>query len=84
MLENDIKEFIIKTLNLEDITPEEIVSDEPLFYEGLGLDSLDALELSVAISKKYNVSIDNNPEENQKIFRSVASILTFLKEHGYE
>ncbi len=79
MLENELKKLIIKTLDLEDVTPEDIDPAEPLFYGGLGLDSLDALELAVALSKKYKISIANDPEENQKIFSSVNSMIEFVR-----
>ena len=54
-LKKEIKEVIISSLQLEDITPENIVDSEPLFGEGLGLDSIDALELGVALKKKFGV-----------------------------
>jgi acyl carrier protein len=54
-LERDIKNLIISSLELEDITPEDINAQEPLFNEGLGLDSIDALELGMALKKNYNI-----------------------------
>jgi acyl carrier protein len=59
-MEFDIKKLIIESLKLEDITPEQIDSDEPLFGDGLGLDSIDALELGVAIRQRYGIRIDQN------------------------
>lgn len=56
-LENEIKELIIESLGLEDLTKEDIDSTEPLFGTGLGLDSIDALELGIALKKKYNLQI---------------------------
>ena len=61
--EQEIKKLVIKTLNLEDITPEEIDSEERLFVDGLGLDSIDALELGVAIQKTYGIKINAKNED---------------------
>ncbi|EXJ46589.1 phosphopantetheine attachment site family protein, partial [Vibrio parahaemolyticus VPTS-2010_2] len=57
-LHNDIKQLIINALNLEDLTVDDIETDAPLFGDGLGLDSIDALELGLAIKKQYNIVID--------------------------
>ena len=57
-LENELKQLIIDALNLEDVTVDDIEREEPLFDEGLGLDSIDALELGLAIRKRYSVRID--------------------------
>ncbi|MDG2898298.1 phosphopantetheine-binding protein, partial [Vibrio parahaemolyticus] len=57
-LHNDIKQLIIDALNLEDLTVDDIETDAPLFGDGLGLDSIDALELGLAIKKQYNIVID--------------------------
>ncbi len=79
-LKKDIKELIISSLNLADVTPEQIVDDAPLFQEGLGLDSIDALELAVAIERKYKVTI---PDEavGKKVFSSVAALAQYVGEH---
>ena len=74
----EIKQLIIDTLFLEDITPEDIVDDNPLFGDGLGLDSIDALELGVAIKNKYNIVIDADSQETRKHFRSVDSLVSFV------
>ena len=66
-LENEIKTLIIESLELEDITVDDIKDDEPLFISGLGLDSIDALELGMALKKKYNVDLSDNKEENKNI-----------------
>ena len=66
----EIKEEIIKALNLEDITPEDIENDAPLFGEGLGLDSIDALELVVLLEKKYGIRLENPAIAAKEIFRS--------------
>jgi acyl carrier protein len=73
-LEKEIKELIITTLDLEDVGPEDIDSHAPLFVEGLGLDSIDALELGLALQKKYKVKISKDSAENKKYFASVASL----------
>lgn len=75
----ELKKLIIHTLKLEEITPEEIADDGPLFGEGLGLDSIDALELVVALEKTYGVVIPDS-EMGKKIFRSVNDLARFVKE----
>jgi acyl carrier protein len=75
----ELKRLIIHTLKLEEITPEEIADDGPLFGEGLGLDSIDALELVVALEKTYGVVIPDS-EMGKKIFRSVNDLAHFVKE----
>ncbi len=73
-----IKDIIISSLDLEDITPAEIVAEEPLFGEGLGLDSIDALELGMAIKKAFGVTFSKDPAENKKVFYSVNSLADFV------
>lgn len=80
-LNQELKELIIETLDLEDIEPEEIEDDAPLFVEGLGLDSIDALELGLAIKKAYNVKIDANSEDTKAHFASVNSLAAFINHH---
>jgi acyl carrier protein len=80
-LENIIKQMIIDTLDLEDISADEIDSTEPLFVEGLGLDSIDALELGLALQKNYGVKIDADSEETRKHFSSVANLARLVKSH---
>lgn len=79
-LENELKNLIVETLRLEDVQPSEINSEDALFYDGLGLDSLDALELGVAISKKYGIKLTNDPEENRRVFASIQSMAQFILE----
>ena len=79
-MEDEIKDLIIESLELEDITADDIDSDEPLFVDGLGLDSIDALELGMALKKRYNLKLDKNSEENKKYFYSVRTIADFVKE----
>lgn len=76
----EIKKIIVEALALEDIAPEEIETEAPLFVEGLGLDSIDALELAMALEEKYSVTVGDDPDENQKIFFSVESLARFVTE----
>ena len=76
-----LKEQIIEALNLEDMTPDDIDSDAPLFGEdGIGLDSIDALELIVLIEKNYGIKLAN-PAEGKAIFKSVATIADFVSKN---
>lgn len=77
-LELKIKKLIIDTLDLEDIAPEDIVTDEPLFNEGLGLDSIDALELGMALQQIFGVRIDSEDEGIREHFRSVRNLACFV------
>lgn len=72
-----LKEQIIKQLNLNDKKAEDIGDDEPLFVSGLGLDSIDALELIVLLQQEYNVKL-NNAEEGQSVFRSVRTMAEYI------
>jgi len=76
----ELKKLIVNTLKLEDIAPEDIEDDAPLFGDGLGLDSIDALELVVALEKIYNVFIPDS-EVGKKVFRSVNALAEFVKTH---
>jgi acyl carrier protein len=75
----ELKLLIINALDLEDISPAEIEDEAPLFGDGLGLDSIDALELGVAIQKKYSVKLDANAEETRTHFFSVANLARFIE-----
>jgi acyl carrier protein len=77
-LELDIKKLIIQTLNLDGVTPESIDPTAPLFVEGLGLDSIDALELAMALRQKYGVRTTADDATNRKIFSSVRSLAEFV------
>lgn len=81
-LEEDIKKLIIKSLELEDISVEDIEDDAPLFNDGLGLDSIDALELGMAIKKKYNLTLSSDKDENSKIFYSVKTLADYIRGQG--
>ena len=78
-LRKDLKELIIESLALEEITPEDIKDDEPLFGEGLGLDSIDALELGMALKRKYDIKLESNKEENKKYFYSISTLADFVE-----
>jgi acyl carrier protein len=80
-LELELKKLIIEALALEDIEPDEIVTGDPLFVEGLGLDSIDALEITMVIEERYGVQIEDDAERNKKIFASVASLAEFVAEN---
>jgi acyl carrier protein len=79
-LEANLKKQIVEQLNLNDVNPEEIATDEPLFGKGLGLDSIDALELIVLLEEKYGLKISQS-EDGPKIFHSVATIAKYITEH---
>ena len=78
-LDREIKELIIECLDLEDITPEDIASDEPLFVTGLGLDSIDALELGMNVQKRYGIKLDASSEDTKRHFASVTALKSFLE-----
>jgi acyl carrier protein len=76
----DLKKQIIEALNLKHLKPEDIGNEQPLFVEGLGLDSIDALELIVLLQQKYNIKI-SNPQEGPKIFHSVKTMAEYITAH---
>lgn len=77
-LEAELKRLIIDIFELDDIRPIDIVSEAPLFGDGLGLDSIDALELGMALKKKYNIRIDNDSPELIEHFASVKNLAGFI------
>jgi len=77
-LESEIKRLIVEALMLDDVTAEEIEAEAPLFVEGLGLDSIDALELAIAIDKRYGVKIKAEDENTRDVFRSVRTLATHV------
>ena len=79
-LYQELKELIISTLGLSDVTPEQIEDDSPLFVEGLGLDSLDALELVVALEEHYGIEQQLEGEEARKVFESIAALAAYVFE----
>lgn len=80
-LEQELKELIVESLVLDDVKAGDIDSDAPLFVEGLGLDSIDALELGMALNRKYGVKIKADDSRNRETFRSVSTLAAFLVEH---
>ena len=80
-LEEELKKTIVETLMLDDVKPEDIDSDAPLFVGGLGLDSIDALELAKAVSKNYQVKLLADDEQNRHIFKSVRTLARYIAEH---
>ena len=80
-LVNEIKELIITSLNLEDMKQSDIDENAPLFSEGLGLDSVDALELGLAVQKKYGLVLDSKTANLKEIFFSVSSLAKYIYEN---
>ncbi len=78
-LEQQIKELIISSLALEDITPDDIDASQPLFVKGLGLDSIDALELGLALQRRYGVTVSSDSEESRRHFGSVNALAAFVR-----
>ena len=78
-LHTEIKQLIIDSLKLEDISVDDIETEAPLFVDGLGLDSIDALELGMAIKQKYGISLTSDNEDNKKYFYSVKTLADFIK-----
>lgn len=81
-LEQEIKTLIIEALNLEDMTPEDIADDIPLFGEGLGLDSIDALELGIVLKKKYDIELEAGDSRTREHFRNVLSLAALVRSQG--
>ena len=79
-----IKEVIVETLALEDVDPTTIETDAPLFGEGLGLDSIDALELALAFHKEFGVRTHESDENNREYYHSVESLAKFIREKQAE
>jgi|TARA_B100002003_G_scaffold87138_1_gene81539 acyl carrier protein len=77
-LTTEVKELIIDSLDLEDTAPNDIETDAELFGDGLGLDSIDALELGLSIYKKYDVKLDASSEDSRQHFQSVATLVSFI------
>jgi len=77
-LEMELKRLIVEVLMLEDVRPEEIDSDMPLFNEGLGLDSIDSLDLAMALEEVYGVQTGEDADANRSRFLSVRSLAAFV------
>lgn len=80
--EQVLKELIVASLELEDVTPADIETEMPLFGEGLGLDSIDALELGMAVRKRFGITFSKNPAENKSIFYSVKTLADYVEGAG--
>lgn len=80
-LEKEVAQLIVDALNLEDVQPDKIDPEAPLFREGLGLDSIDALELALAISKKYGFKLQSDDKKNTDIFFSLRSLSRHVEHH---
>ena len=78
---DELKALLIFELNLEDITPDDIDASAPLFRDGLGLDSIDALELAVVLDKKYGIKIKSSDERNKEIFASLNALADFITDN---
>jgi acyl carrier protein len=78
-IKENLKNILIEELNLDDLTPEEIEDDAPLFGEGLGLDSLDAVELVVLLEKHFRVEV-KNLDEGRAAFQSINTLVAFIEE----
>jgi acyl carrier protein len=79
--ELEVARLLVTTLNLEDITPQDIPPEDPLFGTGLGLDSIDALELALAISKTYGFQLRSDDAENTRIFASLRALSQHIAQH---
>ncbi|RAI58316.1 phosphopantetheine-binding protein [Roseicella frigidaeris] len=78
--ELDLARLIVSVLSLE-VAPEEIAPEAPLFNQGLGLDSIDALEIALAVSKTYDVKLRSDDERNHRIFASLRSLSAYIETH---
>jgi len=80
--EKELAILLVETLNLEDVDPVEIDPSEPLFNEGLGLDSIDALELALAITQKYSIQLKADDENMQHAFGTLKTLSAYIEEHS--
>lgn len=80
--ERDLAELIVECLNLEDVVAADIGPEEPLFGDGLGLDSIDALELALAITQKYGVQLKADDANIQEVFGSLRSLSTYIAQEA--
>ncbi len=81
-LKQQLKQLIIDTLDLEDISVDDIDSAEPLFVDGLGLDSIDALELGLALQKRYGIKLEADSEETRRHFASIDALADLVASHA--
>jgi acyl carrier protein len=80
-VELEVARLIVETVNLEDVAPESIDSSAPLFVEGLGLDSIDALEIALAVSLKYGVELRAEDTDTKRVFGSLRALAQHVEEH---
>lgn len=80
--QHEVAELLVEALNLEDISAGEIDPDEHLFGDGLGLDSIDALEIALAISQKYQVQMKAEDSSTRDAFKSLATLTEFIEAHS--
>lgn len=80
--ESELAKLLVESLNLEGVEPSEIEPDEPLFNEGLGLDSIDALELALAITQKYSIQLKAEDANMQNAFGTLRSLNAYIEEHS--
>ena len=81
---SQLKTMLIEGLRLEDIQPDDISPDAPLFGEGLGLDSIDALEIGVMLNRQFGIKITSNDKRNNQIFSSLRSLAEFIADNRSE
>ena len=81
-IESKVKDVIVSALDLEDLTAADIGTDVPLFGEGLGLDSIDALELGMAVKKAFGITFSSDPAENRKVFYSVKTLADYVEQQN--
>jgi acyl carrier protein len=79
-LEDELRALIIDALVLEDMAPADLAREEPLFGDGIGLDSLDALEIALALEEKYGITVDEDDEATKRRFATIASLAEFVSE----
>ena len=79
-LQREVAELIVQALNL-DVAPEDIKADEPLYGDGLGLDSIDVLEIALVVSKRYGLQLRADNDDNHRIFSSLASLTDHIAQH---
>jgi acyl carrier protein len=79
--ERELAQLIVQAVNLEAVAAEDIAPEAPLFGSGLGLDSIDALEIALAVSKRYGLQLRADDEQNRRIFASLRSLSQYIEEH---
>jgi acyl carrier protein len=79
--ERELAQLLVESLNLEDVAPEQIDPQAALFNDGLGLDSIDALELALAITKRYGFQLRSDSDENRRIFASLRALSSHIEQH---